>query len=95
MDQENKKHICPIPGEHCCQCEGCVGVCNKTGRCVNCGGMHQHIWAQHTTRRLAVMAVAVIIAFFIGYSMGKMKGYFMATFQRSAYQAWPSQDLYR
>ena len=52
-----------------CKCEMCYG------RCYACGGYH-HWMKGHWLLRLAIVAVVLIITFWLGVKLGEIKGYF-------------------
>ncbi len=80
----NKEHACP-PGGHCCDCSGCGSMCTRGG------GMHgmKKYWLRH----LIILAVGVILAFFVGMKLGEIKGYMMASYQGMPYhKGWVMKD---
>ena len=66
--KQNKDHVCPA-GDHCCSCAGCGSMC------VRSGGAHRY-WKRH----LIVLAIGVILAFFVGMKLGEIKGYMMGSY---------------
>jgi hypothetical protein len=60
-------HTC-TPG-HCCACDGCGVMCKR-----------DHQGERNWVRHFVILIVGVIAAFFIGYYLGKLKGYVMAQY---------------
>lgn len=63
---QNKK-VCT---HHCCECDGCGAVC------AHGIGIRKGYWVRH----FLILVFGVIAAFFVGYSLGELKGYIMASY---------------
>ncbi len=61
-------HTCPVDGGHCCDCNGCGGMCMH-------GGMKRY-WKRH----FIVLIVGVILAFWVGLKIGELKGFVMGSY---------------
>lgn len=77
-----KNHTCPVDG-HCCECNGCGGMCMR-------GGSPRKYWRRH----ILVLILGVIAAFFVGMKLGEIKGYMMASYgmMPMRHHGWMMQD---